>query len=135
MLAAEAETVMALREEAHDRALWLNKGEPGILAGPEAPGCVLERETAASSGTVPLWGQSGEFVIEACGMLQRHGAFFLTTFYQPRNADQFPPEPRPKLCRTLVSGSFQTIFTQIACAMIFLKDRRFFEHERTTAYH
>ena len=63
MLAADVDETMRLREEAHRFALRLNGGEPGILAGPDAPGCVLEDETAASPGAVPLWGQTGEFVI------------------------------------------------------------------------
>src|SRR5690606_16264225 len=44
-------------------ALRLNDGEPGILAHEGAPGRVLTRETAAPSGTVPLWGQEGDFII------------------------------------------------------------------------
>ena len=71
MMAADVEAVMALREEAHRLALRLNGGEPGILAGPDAPGCALARLTAAEDGAVPLWGQCGSFVIEACGMRVR----------------------------------------------------------------
>lgn len=63
MLAADAESVFRLRETAHSLALRLNKGEPGILAGPEAPGCKLARLTTAEDGVVPLWGQGGCFVI------------------------------------------------------------------------
>ena len=47
MMAADVEAVMALRGEAHRLALRLNGGEPGILAGPDAPGCALARLTAA----------------------------------------------------------------------------------------
>jgi len=63
MLAADAATAMALRAEADLLATKLNRFEPGILAGPDAPGCRLDRETRASDGTVPLWGQSGCFEI------------------------------------------------------------------------
>lgn len=71
MMAADVEAVMALREEAHRLAFRLNGGDPGILAGPDAPGCALARQTAAEDGAVPLWGQCGNFVIETCGMRVR----------------------------------------------------------------
>lgn len=68
MLAANVDETMRLREEARRLALKLNGGEPGILAGPEAPGCVLERESAAEPGRVPRWGQTGAFLITLGGM-------------------------------------------------------------------
>ena len=64
MLDANVDETMRLREEAGKLALKLNGGDPGIIAGPDAPGCVLERETAAATGDVPRWGQTGEFIIE-----------------------------------------------------------------------
>jgi len=54
MLAADVDETMRLREEAHKLALRLNGGEPGVLAGLDAPGCVLERESAACRGELPL---------------------------------------------------------------------------------
>lgn len=63
MLAANVDEAIRLRREARSLALKLNGGERGIIAGPDAPGCVLERETAAAPGTVPLWGQLGSFAI------------------------------------------------------------------------
>lgn len=63
VLAADTEKVTQLRRESKQLALRLNNGDPGILARPDAPGYVLARESAAPSGTVPLWGQDGEFVI------------------------------------------------------------------------
>lgn len=69
MLAGDAPAAMALREEADKLALKLNNYEAGIIAGDNAPGCVLERKTRASIGTVPLWGQTGSFEI-AHGTLQ-----------------------------------------------------------------
>lgn len=63
VLAADAAKVTQLRREAKRLALRLNDGEPGILAHENAPGRVLARETAATPGTVPLWGQDGDFVI------------------------------------------------------------------------
>lgn len=73
MLAANVDETMRLRREARRLALRLNGGEAGILAGPDAPGCVLDRESAAAPGTVPLWGQSGVFLIEVAGMNVRVG--------------------------------------------------------------
>lgn len=63
MLAADADEITRLRDEAHKLALRLNKGEPGILAGPDAPGCMLARLTLAGEGAVPLWGQGGSFIV------------------------------------------------------------------------
>lgn len=88
MLSAEVQDVMQMREEAHKLALRLNAGEPGIIAGPDAPGCILERETAAPSGTAPLWGQTGTFEIEYGEMRVRialEGIFGIgaTVFYWP----------------------------------------------------
>lgn len=67
MLAEDAGTVEHLREEAHWLAWRLNDYEFGILADDEAPGCVLDRLTRAPDGTVPLWGQSGSFIIDRAG--------------------------------------------------------------------
>lgn len=71
MIAADIESALALRIEARDLALKLNGGQNGILAGEDAPGCVLARETAAATGTVPLWGQRGDFTIDCNGMRVR----------------------------------------------------------------
>ncbi|MCV0381733.1 hypothetical protein [Nitratireductor sp.] len=62
---------MRLRKEARRLARRLNGSDPGILAGPDAPGCALDREAAAVAGSVPLWGQSGEFLVELSGMKVR----------------------------------------------------------------
>lgn len=71
MLAADGPTATALREQAAELALRLNHGEPGILAGPEAPGCKLAILTAAPEGTVPIWGQVGRFQITVGKLLVR----------------------------------------------------------------
>jgi hypothetical protein len=71
MLAADMERVMALREEADRLALRLNGGDSGILAGDDSAGRVLERETAAPVGAVPIWGQKGDFIIDVNGMKVR----------------------------------------------------------------
>lgn len=67
MLAGDVGETMRLRQEAGNLALRLNHGDPGILAGPDAPGCALARETAAASGSVPLWGQKGSFIVTVSG--------------------------------------------------------------------
>lgn len=67
MLAADVDETMRLRKEADNLALRLNHGDPGILAGPDAPGCALAHETAAAPGSVPLWGQKGSFIVTVSG--------------------------------------------------------------------
>jgi hypothetical protein len=72
MLAGDVEKTMAIRGEAQDLAVKLNGGTLlGICGGPDAPACVLERETAASPGAVPKWGQDGTFTIDVNGMKVR----------------------------------------------------------------
>lgn len=68
MLGADAASAMAIRSEAEQLATKLNGFEPGYLADPNAPGCVLDRKTRARKGKVPLWGQSGAFEIAVQGM-------------------------------------------------------------------
>lgn len=60
-----------LQEDARLLALKLNGGQRGYLADDNAPGCILQRRTAAREGAVPLWGQVGSFVVETCGMRAR----------------------------------------------------------------
>lgn len=64
MMATDGEEIIRIRDEAHLLATKLNSGEPGILAGSDAPGNVLMARTAAPDGQVPLWGQVGSFTIE-----------------------------------------------------------------------
>ncbi len=71
MSAGDVVKTMRMRDEAHDLAQKLNGGEPGILAHDDAPGRVLERETAATPGMLPLWGQAGEFVVTVGSMRVR----------------------------------------------------------------
>lgn len=63
MLAGDIETAMQIRQEAHRMACRVNGGDRGILAGDDAPGNVLGRRCAAQPGKVPLWGQSGTFIV------------------------------------------------------------------------
>ena len=71
MLAADEAETRAIHEEARQLAVKLNGGEPGILAHDDAPGYVLARETTASPGESPLWGQTGNLAIEVGGMAVR----------------------------------------------------------------
>ena len=50
MVAGFESEAMELREEADRLATKLNNYEPGIMAGDDAPGCVLERLTRAEDG-------------------------------------------------------------------------------------
>ncbi len=71
MLAADMAETTRLHDEARKLALRLNGGDGGILAHENAPGYVLARETAAPSGTVPLWGQTGDFIVRIGDMRVR----------------------------------------------------------------
>ena len=62
VLVADFDAVITLRKEASRLALKLNKGDPGILDGPDAPGCLLVARTATETGTIPKWGQIGSFM-------------------------------------------------------------------------
>jgi hypothetical protein len=72
MLADDESEAMRLKKEARRLAVRLNGDNVlGIFAADDAPGCVLERETAAPIGTPPLWGQKGDFVLTVEGMRVR----------------------------------------------------------------
>lgn len=68
MLAADESETRRLHEEARQLARKLNGGESGILAYDDAPGYILAGETIAAQGSVPLWGQTGAFIVEAVSM-------------------------------------------------------------------
>jgi len=71
MLTGDEAAAMKIREEAHDLAVKLNGGNPGICGSPDAPAYQLERATEAPAGTTPMWGQTGEFTIAVCNMRVR----------------------------------------------------------------
>ena len=71
MIGGDADTVLRLRNDAHDLACKLNNYEPGIIADDASPGCVLDAVTRAEDGAVPLWGQSGSFIITIDSMRVR----------------------------------------------------------------
>lgn len=105
MFAADVDRAMSLRREARLLAVRLNDGEPGILAGEEAPACVLARRTAAAPGAVPLWGQEGEFVVDVNGMrvrIELDGMFGIGSFcsFWPGFAARAVDQDRPFLSET-----------------------------------
>lgn len=64
MMAGDEKRVAELRDKADSLAIDMNGGARlGIKGGPEAPCAVLERATQAVDGDVPLWGQTGNFVV------------------------------------------------------------------------
>lgn len=78
MLACDFEGAQVIRREARLLARKLNKGAPGILAGPDAPGCRLAKACTAPEGCEPQWGQDGLFTLEASDlqMLVEVGGMF-----------------------------------------------------------
>jgi hypothetical protein len=64
ILVPHYEAADKIEEEAHNMAVRVNGGEPGILAGPDAPGEVLARRCQAKAGKVPMWGQKGLFNVQ-----------------------------------------------------------------------
>jgi hypothetical protein len=71
MMSGDVEKTMAIRREADDLAYKVNGDDAGIKGGPDAPCYVLERATAAPEGTMPVWGQTGEFTLDIDGMKVR----------------------------------------------------------------
>lgn len=71
IMSADFNRAAAIDNEAHALARHLNNNDPGILAGPDAPGYLLMRGTAASTGDTPLWGQAGDFNVAVDGMKVR----------------------------------------------------------------
>ncbi|MEW8461633.1 MAG: hypothetical protein AB2653_15100 [Candidatus Thiodiazotropha endolucinida] len=105
MLDANVDETMRLREEARNLALRLNGGEPGILAGPDSPGHVLERETAATPDKLPLWGQIGSYAINVSDLkvhIALDGIFGIggSTFYWPGFSTRAVECDRPFLSST-----------------------------------
>ena len=69
LMVSDFEEAKRVSKEADDLAYKLNGNNPGIKAGPEAPCSVLEKATMAAAGTVPRWGQEGDFIV-AIGTMQ-----------------------------------------------------------------
>jgi hypothetical protein len=104
MMAGDVDGTMGIRREAHDLAIRLNNGQPGICA-PNGPGRVLERETAAPDGIVPKWGQIGSFTITVGKMqvgIQQHGIFSIGArhLYWPGFAARAVSRDQPFLSET-----------------------------------
>lgn len=71
LLAGDESAVMDVRKEAHALAVSMNGGTLCGICADGGPGKMLERETRVTSGTVPLWGQTGDFIIDVDGMRVR----------------------------------------------------------------
>jgi hypothetical protein len=71
MMVGDESAVLKIRNEARDLAHKLDPEGNGILAGPDAPGYQLERATAALEGTIPKWGQTGDFTVDVNGIKVR----------------------------------------------------------------
>lgn len=85
ILRCDVEEARKISDEAHDLAYKLNNGDSGILAGPEASGCILEMETAAPTGDIPMYGQLGDFVIDVDGTpvrIDMEGIFGISKYAQ-----------------------------------------------------
>ena len=93
MLVRDLPAIEKIQKEAEDLAVKLNGGELlGIMGGPDAPVYVLERATAAPSGTVPMWGRTGDFIISVDGMrvrIEQDGMFGIGASMSPAPAS--PP--------------------------------------------
>lgn len=105
MLAADVDETMRLRDEADLLARKLDTESRGILAHENAPGKVLKRKTAGAPDTVPIWGQRGEFTIEAAGMrvrIEMEGVFGICSglSYWPGFAARAVDLDRPFLSET-----------------------------------
>jgi hypothetical protein len=86
MLAGDVPEAMSIREEAHELAIKLNSGNELGICAPGGPGKLLERETAAATGAVPIWGQKGDFIVDVNGMrvrVEQDGLFGIGSFWSP----------------------------------------------------
>ncbi len=64
ILAEDIPAARILSDQAHELAIALNDGDQDILASHNSTGVFLERKTAAPYGSVPLWGQTGSFILQ-----------------------------------------------------------------------
>jgi hypothetical protein len=71
MMAGDKDAAMAVRAEADDLAYKLNGNDIGIKGGSDSIAAKLEHATAAPEGTVPMWGQTGDYTIDIDGMKVR----------------------------------------------------------------
>ncbi len=70
-IAGDIDLASAIATEAENLAIRLNGGRFGFLADEDSSGRVLERDTAAADGQVPLWGQCGTFIVTPPGVRVR----------------------------------------------------------------
>jgi hypothetical protein len=81
MMAGDKEAVDTIRKEARDLAVKLNGGTSfGIAIRGDGTSSQLAQATAAPGGTMPKWGQTGNYVIDVDGMkvrIEQEGMFGL----------------------------------------------------------
>jgi hypothetical protein len=82
-LTADVDAINRIYGEAEALATILQGKTSGLLA-PDGAGTILAEKTRAPAGTTPLWGQEGEFIIEAAGVavrMETDGIFGISTRY------------------------------------------------------
>jgi hypothetical protein len=82
-IAADRDEIIRVYDEAEALAEILQGRTSGLLA-PDGAGTKLAEKTRGAPGTIPLWGQEGEFVIEAAGIpvrMDTDGIFGIATKY------------------------------------------------------
>jgi hypothetical protein len=83
MLAGDIPAAMRIREEARELATKLNGNDSCGITCHDGPGGILDSKTAAPEGTVPIWGQEGNFIIDVNSMkvrIEQDGLFGIGTF-------------------------------------------------------
>jgi hypothetical protein len=86
MLSGDIPRAMKIRKEAQDLAIKLNGGDSCGICAQDGPGSILERETVAPEGTVPMWGHEGNFIIDVNGMkvrIELDGLFGVGASFSP----------------------------------------------------
>jgi len=82
-LAADVDAINRIYGEAEALATLLQGKTSGLLA-PDGAGTILGEKTRAPLGTIPVWGQEGEFIIDAAGVtvrMETDGIFGISTRY------------------------------------------------------
>jgi hypothetical protein len=80
-LAADRDEIARIYDEAEAIAYLMNGDTAGILS-PDGAGTRLAAATRSQPGAVPLWGQEGEFIVEAAGCrvrIEADGIFGIAT--------------------------------------------------------
>lgn len=71
VMAADEQTAYAIREKAHQLANDMNEGTNCGICQEDGTATYLCDQTAAPEGTIPLWGQEGNFIVTVHDMKVR----------------------------------------------------------------